>query len=248
MSKPLFRCSGVGALLTEPKLKADKEAGNLSQTAKTFVRNIWLQNEYGYREYLQNDAMTKGLMQEQDSMELVQDVLGGQFRTKNRERFQNEYLIGTPDIILPDCIEDIKTSKNLRTFMEADIEDLYEAQAMSYMELKGIHSYRLIYALVPDSQEAITNAKERLSYSFGRDYSNADYIEQCEQLQHNNDVILTIPKEHRIKVFAFDWSRDYIDRLYAKCEKAREYYNTISLSHKGILATPIQEGMMVSGL
>lgn len=229
MSQPLFRASGVGALLTEPKLKADKDAGNLSQTAKTFVRNVWLQNEFGYREYLQNEAMTKGLMQEQDSMELVQDVLGGQFRIKNRERLQNQYLIGTPDIILPDCIEDIKTSKNLRTFIDAEIEDLYEAQAMAYMELTGVHSYRLIYALVPDTPEAIANAKERLSYSFGRDYGNADYIAQCEQIQHNNDIITTLPKEKRIKVFSFDWSNDYIERLYAKCEKAREYYNTLSL-------------------
>lgn len=229
MSQPLFRASGVGALLTEPRADKDKKAGVLSVTAKTFVRNVWLQNEFGYREYIQNDAMTKGLMQEQDSMELVQEVLGGQFRVKNRERLQNEYLIGTPDIILPDCIEDIKTSKNLRTFIEAEIEDLYEAQAMTYMELTGVHSYRLIYALVPDSPESIMKAKERLSYSFGQDYSNTDYIEQCEQIQRNNDLILTLPKDKRIKVYSFDWSQDYMDRLYAKCDKAREYYNTLSL-------------------
>lgn len=229
MTTPLFRASGVGALLTEPKLKTDKDAGNLSATAKTFVLNTWLQNEYGYSEFTQTDAMTKGLMQEQDSMELVQEVLGGQFRVKNRERFKNEYLIGTPDIILPDCIEDIKTSKNLRTFIDADVEPMYEAQAMTYMELKWIHSYRLIYALVPDSPESIVRAKERLVWSFGGDYSNADYIAQCEQIQHNNDIIMTIPKEKRIKVFTFEWSKDYMDRLYAKCDKAREYYNTLSL-------------------
>jgi hypothetical protein len=229
MTKPLFRASGVGALLTEPKLKVDKEAGNLSATAKAFVRSTWLANEYGYREFLQTEAMNKGLIQEQDSMELVQEVLGGQFRVKNRERFSNAYLTGHPDIILPDCIEDIKTSKNLRTFIDADVEDMYEAQAMAYMELKGIHSYRLIYALVPDSPDAIVNAKERLAWSFSKDYSNADYIAQCEQIQQNNDVILTIPKEKRIKVFNFEWSAEYIERLYAKCDKAREYYNTLSL-------------------
>lgn len=229
MSNPLFRASGVGALLTEPKLKADKDAGNLSATAKAFVFQTWLLNEYGYREYMQNDAMTKGLMQEQDSMELVQDVLGGQFRVKNRERFSNEYLCGTPDIILPDCIEDIKTSKNLRTFLEAGLEPMYEAQAMSYMALKQIPQYRLIYALVPDTPEAIMKAKERLVYSFGMDYSNADYIAECEQIQHNNDLILTLPKEKRIKIFSFDYSQDYIDNLYAKCRKAIEYYKTLSI-------------------
>jgi len=112
----LFRCSSSGALLTEPKLKADKDAGNLSATAKTLVEAMWLQGEYGYREFVNNEYMDKGLAMEQDSMQLVQDVLGGAFRTKNREKLQDEFIIGTPDIILTDAVEDIKTSWSLRTF------------------------------------------------------------------------------------------------------------------------------------
>ncbi len=112
MSQLLFRCSSVGALLTSAKKKGE----TLSQTAKSLVQAMWLQNNYGYYEHIDNEYMDKGLKMEQDSMELVQAVLGGQFRIKNRERLQNDYLIGTPDIILPDCIEDIKTSWSLRTF------------------------------------------------------------------------------------------------------------------------------------
>jgi len=229
MDNILFRCSSAGALLTEPKAKAAKDAGQLSETAKSLVQSMWLQNTYGYREYLQTDAMTKGLECEQDSMELVQSVLGGQFRVKNRERLQNQYIIGTPDTILDDCIEDIKTSFNLRTFYEAEPTTLYLTQAQCYMELVGIPKYRLIYALIPNSPELIAKQCESLAYKFDKQYDNPDYIEQCEQIKHNNAVIETIPIEKRIKVYHFDFQNETIERLYSKIETAREYYKTLSL-------------------
>jgi hypothetical protein len=190
---------------------------------------MWLQNTYGYREYVQTDAMTKGLSCEQDSMELVQSALGGQFRVKNRERLQNDYIIGTPDTILTDCIEDIKTSFNLRTFFEAEPTTIYLTQAQCYMALVGIKQYRLIYALIPNTPELIAKQCESLSYKFDRQYDNPDYMAECEQIKHNNAVIETIPLQKRVKVFNFEYSQETIERLYAKIEKAREYYNTISL-------------------
>ena len=229
MDKLLFRCSAVGALLTEPKLKADKDAGKLSATAKTLVESMWLEKTYGYREFINNEYMDKGLSMEQDSMELVQSVLGGQFRVKNREKFSNDFVIGTPDIILSDCIEDIKTSWSLRTFFEAEPTTLYKIQAQCYMDLKGIDNYRLIYALVPNTKEMIINECERLVYKFGRNYDNEDYIAQCQQIQFNNDLILNIPKEQRVKIFEFKRDKELLEQLYTKVEKARKYYATLSL-------------------
>lgn len=229
MDKLLFRCSGVGALLSEPKAKADKDAGNLSATAKTLVESMWLERTYGYREFINNEYMDKGLSMEQDSMELVQSVLGGKFRVKNREKFSNDYVIGTPDIILSDCIEDIKTSWSLRTYFEAEPTTLYKIQAQCYMDLKGIDSYRLIYALIPNTTQMIINEQERLVYKFGKNYENEDYIEQCQQIQKNNDLILNIPKEQRIKIFEFKRDKALLEQLYTKVEKARIYYDTLSL-------------------
>ena len=86
--KPLLiRCSQLGQLMTEPKSKADKDAGNLSETAKTLMLEIFLWEKYGYKERVMTDAMMKGLLCEQDSMKLVQDVLGGEFRLKNKVNF-----------------------------------------------------------------------------------------------------------------------------------------------------------------
>ena len=51
----LFRSSKAGLLMGEPKLIKDKEAGNLSQSAKSFVEEVWELNEFNYSEPLFTD-------------------------------------------------------------------------------------------------------------------------------------------------------------------------------------------------
>lgn len=229
MDKLLFRCHSIGALLSEPKLKADKEAGKLSETAKTLVESMWLKNNFGYREIITTDAMTKGLKLEQDSMALVQSVLKGAFRIKNRKQLSNDYLIGTPDIILTDYVEDIKTCYNLRTFFEAEPTKLYLTQAQCYMALTGRKSYRLIYCLVPNADDAIIKECERVAWQYGRDYENQDYIDHCTQIKLNNDCIKSIPPMQRVKIFEFSYDESVMDMLYKKVELARGYYLTLKL-------------------
>ena len=227
MDKLLFRCHNAGALLTEPKLKS--EAGQLSLTAKTMIEAMWLKNTFGYREIVTTDAMTKGLRLEQESMALAQQVLGGAFRSKNRETFKNDFIIGTPDIILTDYVEDIKTCFNLRTFFESEPTKLYLTQAQCYMALTGRKSYRLIYCLVPNTDEAIIKECERVAWQYGRDYENQDYIDHCTQIKLNNDCIKSIPPMQRVKVFEFSYDETVMDMLYKKVELGREYYKTLSL-------------------
>lgn len=226
-TKLLFRCHNAGALLTEPKLKS--EAGQLSQTAKTMIESMWLKNTFGYREIITTEAMTKGLRLEQESMALAQQVLGGAFRSKNRETLKNDFIIGTPDIILSDYVEDIKTCYNLRTFFEAEPTKLYLTQAQCYMALTGRKSYRLIYCLVPNTDEAIIKECERVAWQYGRDYENQDYIDHCTQIKLNNDCIKSIPPMQRVKIFEFSYDETVIDMLYKKVELAREYYLTLKL-------------------
>lgn len=231
MDKLLFRCHNAGNLLTEPKLKSDKEAGKLSETAKSLVEAMWLKNNFGYEERVFTDDMLKGLLCEQDSMQLVQEVLKGEFRTRYNELITNDYLAGTPDIVLKkeDVVEDIKTSSNLRTFFEAEPTKLYTTQAQCYMALTGKKHYRLIYCLVKTPSEIMTNELKKIWYRFNCDEENEDYIKAAMQLEHNNNLIDKIPKEKRIKVFEFDYDAKLIKTLYEKIEKAREYYNTLSL-------------------
>jgi hypothetical protein len=228
-NKILFRASMVGSLMTEPKLKADKDAGNLSETAKTFVIDKWLYDKYGFLESIKNNYMDKGIECEQNSMDLVSQVVEGGFRARYNTKLQNDYVIGTPDIVLSDYVEDIKTSWNLKTFYNAELSKIYYTQAQCYMWLTGKEKYRLIYALVPTPENMILDECEKLVYKYKRNTENEDYIKECEQIKKNNDLIKDLPIEKRVKVFEFGYDPQYIETLKVKIERAREYYNTLKL-------------------
>lgn len=233
-NKLIIRASKFGCIMTEPKTKADKEAGLLGETAKTFIESIWLFNNYGYKEDVVTDEMMKGHLCEQDSMALAQEVLGGEFRTKNTERFTNEYSSGHPDIILKkeDFLEDLKTSYNLRTFFEAKYKQgsLYWWQGQCYMWLTGKRNYRLIYCLVPTPDEYIVEQKKRFYFKFNCDETNQDYIDISMQIDKNNDLIKEIPANERVKVFEFPYDAEAIEKFKVQYEKALNYYNTLKLN------------------
>lgn len=54
-TKVLIRCSSLGCLFTEPQAKADKDAGNLSKTAKTHLKSVYIREKYGR----EKDIVTK---------------------------------------------------------------------------------------------------------------------------------------------------------------------------------------------
>ena len=230
----LIRCSSLGALMTQPKTKAAQEAGELSETAKGVIEDIFLQMEYGYREDIITDAMTKGIMCEQDSIQLVQQVIGGEFRLKNKENFKNTHIMGTPDIILKndDYIEDTKTAWNLKTFFNSELSKDNWWQGQGYMELTGKRKCRIIYCLVATPPEIILDMQKRVYYKFNYDEENPTYQAICEQIARNNDFS-KIPAEHRIKVFEFAYDQDAILKMYVQVERARKYYATLTLNaHK----------------
>lgn len=231
MDKLLFRCHSVGALLSEPKSKAARDNNELGETAKSLVRNMWLHNNFDYKERVYTDAMMKGNLCEADSMKLVSQVLGNEYRAMSKKTLSNDYIVGTPDIILTkeDCVEDIKTSENLRTFLDAEPTKIYEAQAQCYMELADKSNFRLIYCLVKTPESIIANDKKKVYYKFDCDEENPDYIAASMQIEHNNNIIESIPKEKRIKVFEFKRDKAFIENLYKKIDAARLYYNTLSL-------------------
>ena len=225
----IFRASAIGKLMTEPKLKSDKESGNLSETAKAYVRSLWLELKYGYTEpFAPSIEMLKGTMCEADSMDLVQSVLGGEFRAKNIQRIFNGNLSGTPDIVLKDCVEDIKTSWSLRTFSEADgTNSDYYWQAMAYMYLTGKRNYRLIYALVPTPDELLQREIYNLTYKYWNDQEAKDKHEAA--ILQNNALISKIDPKERVKVFKITYNTDDEVKMLNRIHKAIEYTSTLKL-------------------
>lgn len=228
MDKPiLFRCSRLGDLMTEPKSKSDP----LSKTTESFVKSMWLEREFGYREEFASDEIMKGWLCEDDSVGLVKEVLGGEFRIKNSQYIRNDFVHGTPDIILrkEDVVEDVKTSFNLRTFSESDLAKNYWWQGQGYMWLTGKKNYRLIYSLVPTPETIIEDQKRRWFYKFGQNEDNPHFIDACKQIDRNNELISELPKANRLNVFEFNFDEEKIEALKLRILSCREYYKKLAL-------------------
>jgi hypothetical protein len=203
----------------------------ITQTTKSYVETMWLEKEFGFKKDVLTDEMLKGLLCEQDSVGLVKKVLGGEFRIKNTQRFRNEFIEGTPDVILKkeDFIEDVKSSFDLSTFVGSSLTSGYEWQGQGYMWLTGKTKYRLIYCLVKTPEEIIIEQKKKWYFKFNCDENNPHYQSACIQIDHNNDLIDHLPLEKRIRVFEFAFDPQKIELLKKKIIASREYYKTLKL-------------------
>lgn len=151
----LMHPHALGKIMTDPKSKADKEAGELSETAKTYLLCLAKEKVYGYRSYVTNKFMEKGLRCEQDSIGLYNSVFFTMHQ-KNTERRNSEILSGEPDIVDTDLIIDIKTSWSLETFpatKEQAHDDGYEWQGRAYMMLFDKPRFELAFCLVSTPED-----------------------------------------------------------------------------------------------
>ena len=132
--------------MTESRTKSEV----LSQTTKSYIANKAKEDFFGYNSLVSTKAMQKGTDFEHESIELVNQIRDS-FYIKNEETIENDYLIGTPDIILDNSIIDIKTSWSLETFPAIAAEGInkdYEWQLRGYMMLCDKSSAELIYCMI----------------------------------------------------------------------------------------------------
>lgn len=236
MTPVLFRCSQLGKLMTEPKTKADKLEGKLSETTKSYIEDIWLRNEFDYNDVVLTDEMLKGLLCEQDAMQLVQDVANdGIFREKYKGgQLSNEWIVGNPDIVIYDksnqaiIVEDTKCSFTIKTFFNAELSKLYEWQLRGYMWLTGAKMAHLRYALVDTPLEIIQELQKKAFFKFGCDENNKDYIRFCDQIEKNH-TFSHIPAEKRLKTFTIEHDASKIEDLVVQLNKCKDYYNSLTL-------------------
>src|ERR1051326_1890458 len=115
-----FRCSSLGHLLTEPREKA--KAGQLSESAKTHMMDVYVSNKYGIQDDISNKYVEKGLSCEEDSITLYSRV-NKVFFKKNTERLFNDFIQGEPDLFSGESIKtaqkivDIKSSWSIYTYL-----------------------------------------------------------------------------------------------------------------------------------
>jgi hypothetical protein len=102
-----IRCSAIGQIMTNSKAKNE----TLSQTAKTYLE-MWAKEQvYGRRQEIKSKYLDKGNQVEQKGIEFInKHLFPNDFMLKNDIHFDNDYMTGTPDVIMQDLIIDIKSS------------------------------------------------------------------------------------------------------------------------------------------
>ena len=106
-----IRCSAIGLIMATSKVK-----GQLSKTAQTYAQE-WLKQEiYGRRKEISSKYLDKGNQLEDESIQFLVNNSDYGFIVKNEEHFENDFLTGTPDIILPQEIIDMKKQLGLLHF------------------------------------------------------------------------------------------------------------------------------------
>ena len=196
-----FRCSSIGKLMTAPKSKAE---GPLSVGAKTYIRQLAAQEILGIDFEVSSKAMEKGIVCEQESINLLNSVRGLSL-VKNTERKTNDYLTGECDLF--DASKkrghDIKTSWSAATFpiLSIDCEDkLYEWQMRGYMMLWDADEWEVNYCLV-DTPETLIG---------------------FEPMQMH--VVSHIPDHMRLTTWKIQRDKEKEAEIIEKVKAAREYY------------------------
>ena len=195
--------SEIGKIMTNARAKGE----NLSETAKSHIRSIAKQNFYGYTTDLNSKYITKGRMQENDSIELLNAVRFTDYK-KNTTRVETNILTGECDIILDDLIIDIKTSWSLETFPATPDEAYdagYEWQGRAYMHIYDRPSFELIYCMVstdPDGDHDLLSPWDNLSLH------RVDHIDPAK----------------RITVLRFERDFEAENQMIEKLRYASEYY------------------------
>lgn len=217
-----IRASMVGKIMTNPR----KSGEYLSQTAKTYIQEIAIEQKYGIKKEFWSRYTQKGINVEDESIALVNDVLEVGFIYKNEEYFENDFVKGTPDVITDDLIIDVKSSYDATTFPFFETEvpnDGYFYQMQTYMWLCNKPKALLCYCLVNTPTQIVEDEVRKehwRQYKIDEDAEVREYIEKKHNFDH-------IPKENRVKVFEIERDNLVIDKIKERVELARLYYKQI---------------------
>lgn len=176
----------------------------LSETAKSYIKKKAKEHYFGFSSSITTKPMIKGKDWEEESIALVNQVRGS-FYIKNKERFENEFLTGEPDIILENTIIDVKTSWSLETWPATPGEGVnkdYMWQLFAYCWLLDKQEAELIYCMI-DTDDLLLG-----------DWDNRS----IHKVSH-------IDPTKRITVLKYAMLDEYIDQMKEKLSASTEYYN-----------------------
>lgn len=229
MSELKIRCSSLGKIMTNPRTKKE----TLSKTCKTYIQDIFKENEYGIVREFRSRYIDKGIDCETQSIELANEVLEWALPFDaihgKQHAFENDYITGHTDVCTKTVLADVKTSWDGTTFPMFDEEipnKDYYFQCMGYLALTGYDKCDLAYCLINTPENMVLDEIRRehwLNDSVWDGDENPEIVAMVRS-RHEFDHI---PKEKRVKNFVIERDEDVIKSIYERVEQCREYYKQL---------------------
>lgn len=194
-----IRASAAGKLMTSARSKTEL----LSETTKSYAKEWLTEQIYGFRKEIKSKYIYKGLVMEDEAIDKAIEWLDLPFAIKNEQYFENDFIKGTPDLIVDGVVYDIKCSWDAYTFpiFENEIPNKdYFYQLQCYMNLTGCTKAVLTYVLL--------NTPEEVIFETPQNYDDLD-------------------KKYRIKTFEIDYDQSVIDTLIERVKLTREFLETL---------------------
>jgi hypothetical protein len=238
-NETLIRCSALYCLFTEPKSKEDKLAGRLSETAKTYLNKIYVEELWGKRREITTKQMEKGNLCEPEGIAII-SMLDGVEYTKNEERKSDDYITGEADIVAEDCIHDIKCCWDAESFIPNLTDGINKAdfyQAQGYMRLWNKPQARVRKCLISAPIEILKKELYYLFNKMGGTEESPEYIMAAADVNFNL-TFDEIPIEHRVIDIIVERDAEIIAAIPSKVAKAREYLAELHEIHMSLNKKP----------
>ena len=231
---------------TYQKLLAKKNAPpELSDTAKSYLREVYISEKYGKDTVGGSERSKytiKGNSVEGNSIKLL-NRLDSSLYTKNEDYVFNDFIKGTPDIIVKENgvakkIIDIKSSWDLASLLshvaESSLDSNYYYQVMGYMALTGATEAEVCYCLVSMPDEIINSEKKRIFYLLNpATEDNAEYKKAIQKLE-DNMTFDEISEYERVVRFPVQRDEAVINSIYERVRSCRQWLAEFDEMHTGL--------------
>ncbi len=214
----------------------------LSSGAKTFLSAMYADIKYGKWNPIKdigNKYTSKGKQAEDESIMLV-SKLEGQLFYKNELFIENEFLRGTPDIIVGDDpynaekIIDVKSPWDCETYfsnLNSDLNLQYFFQMQGYMAITNAPVAEVHFCLVNIPDFMWQQERDRLFRRMEVVTELSPEFVKAENQLLNNLTFDDMPDNERRMKFVVPRDEKVINQIYGQVEKCRPYLQEIEKMH-----------------
>ena len=222
------------------ELELLKDEYDLSDTCKSYLIQSYVLSKYGRVREVQTKQMVKGIISEEDSIELFA-VLEKRPFLKNKTRLYNDFLTGMPDLFDGETITDsneiidIKSCWDIFTFLKNVAEpenDDYYWQIQGYLALTGGKIGTIAYCLVTTPESIIEGEKYNLLRKMDVATEEDPDFKKELQLLINNRKFDDIPMEDRLLTYSIERDDEAIEKIYERVKMCRKFLSEFEEKHR----------------